>query len=176
MEADRVTWKISIIGPVGTGKSSLISRIVYDSDSAIGLRKQVARKKMILDYMGNKVNADLLFIESEDGAEGEKLVSGSNAIIATADLTNRKSLSEVDSILDGLDRSKSSSVRIAVGTKLDRKYEAVLWDEDFQELEKKHGIRYFFVSARDAVSVNEMMKYVIDELLKRFYAKRKKDA
>ncbi len=176
MEADRVTWKISIIGAVGTGKSSLISRIVYDSDSAIGLRKQIARKKLMLDYGGSRVNADLLFIESEEGIDTEKLVSGSNVIITTADLTNRKSLSEAESILGNLDRSESPAVKIVAGTKLDRKYEAVLWDEDFQKLEKKYGIKYFFVSSRDAASVKEMMQYIINELLQRFYAKRKKNA
>ena len=176
MEADRVTWKISIIGAVGTGKSSLISRIVYDSDSAIGLRKQIARKKLMLDYDGSRVNADLLFVESEEGIDTEKLVSGSNVIITTADLTNRKSLSEAESILGDLDRSKSAAVKIVAGTKLDRKYEAVLWDDDFQKLEKKYGIKYFFVSSRDATSVKEMMQYIINELLQRFYAKRKKNA
>lgn len=176
MEADRVTWKISIIGPLGVGKSSLISRIVYDSESAVGARKQIARKKLLLDHEGRKVNADLLFIESEEGSDLEKLVSGSNAIIAAVDITDKKSLVKVDLILNELNGSASGELKIIVGTKLDRKYEAVLWEEDFQKLGDKYGTRFFFVSSKDPTSVKEMMVYIIDELLSRYHSKRKKDA
>ncbi|MEM0155365.1 MAG: hypothetical protein QW597_02025 [Thermoplasmataceae archaeon] len=176
MEADRVTWKISIIGPLGVGKSSLISRIVYDSDLSIGNRKQVARKKLSLDYDGHRVNADLLFIETEEGSEMEKLVSGSNAIIAAVDITDRKTLPQVETILRELNGASSGALKVVVGTKLDRKYEAVLWEDDLQRLGDKYSTKFFLVSAKDPVSVKGMMSYILNELLQRFYSKRKKNA
>lgn len=176
MEADRVTWKISIIGPLGVGKSSLISKIVYDSDLSMGNRKQVARKKLSLDYDGHRINADLLFIETEEGNEMEKIVSGSNAIIAAVDITDRKSLPQVESILGDLNGTSSGALKVIAGTKLDRKYEAVLWEDDLQKLGKKYGTRFFLVSSKDSTSVKDMMSYIVNELLQRFYSKRKKDA
>ena len=48
MDQERVTWKITVLGQPDAGKSSLISRIVYDSDSGVIKQRGLIKKKMTL--------------------------------------------------------------------------------------------------------------------------------
>lgn len=174
MDVDRATWKISVVGPRGVGKSSLISRIVYDSDVAASQQRALVKKKMSLTFEGKKIIADLLFQELDGDEEVDKLLVGSNAIIVVADITNKKTIGDANSIIKYAINFEKKPLVILAGTKLDLKYEAEIWEEDFNGLKEDYGINYFLISSKNSQAVNELVEYLTTQLLDRFY-KRKSD-
>ena len=174
MDVDRATWKISVVGPRGVGKSSLISRIVYDTDSVGSQQRALVKKKMALESEGRKVIADLLFQELDGDEEVDKLMVGSNAIIVVSDITDKNSLEIADSIIKYARNFEKKPLVVLAGTKLDLKYEAQVWEEDFNRLKDDYGIDYFVTSSRNSQAVDDLVKYLTGQLLDRFY-KRKTD-
>ena len=62
MDSTRVVWKVSVLGPDGSGKSSLISRIIYDSDSPDIQPRSILKKSLSINDKGKKILVDLLFL------------------------------------------------------------------------------------------------------------------
>lgn len=176
MELDRVTWKITVIGQPASGKSSLISRIVYDSDSSVIKQRALLKKKMTMEKGGKKVIADLLFLELQDEEGVEKLLTGSNCVIVTVDITQPEELEVARDVLRYLSSFEESPLLILAGTKADLKYEAAVWENDFDRIRKELGIDYFLLSAKTSASVQDMLDHLTGSLLDRFYAKRKTNA
>ena len=134
MVSDRIAWKISVAGLNGTGKSSLISRVVYDSDGTTSPSKMFSRKRIDLQKNGNRTTADLLLQEISQDPEAERMLPGSNMILILADVTNSQSLDFAQQMIR-YSKSFSKNVPVLlVGTKSDLKYEAVIWIEDFEKV------------------------------------------
>ncbi len=176
MEPERVTWKITVLGQPESGKSSLISRIVYDSDTSVIKQRGLIKKKMTLEKDGIRYIADLLFLELQDEEGVEKLLRGSNCILVAVDITKGEELEVAADIVRYLNSFEESPLVIMAGTKSDLKYEAAVWEHDFDRLKKELGVEYFLVSAKNATSVPELVEYMTGNLLERFYAKRKANA
>lgn len=176
MDAARLTWKISVVGPKGVGKSSLISRIVYDSDSALGPQRALVKKKVAIDYENEKIMSDLLFQELDETDDVERLIPGSNVIIIVADLTENRSIAEAEEIIKFTENFEIRPLVVLVGTKLDRKYEAIIWEDDFNKLRKKYEVEYFIVSSKSSENIDEMMNYISGKLVENYYSKRKSNA
>lgn len=176
MDLDRVTWKITVMGQPESGKSSLISRIVYDSDSSVIKQRALLKKKMTLQKQDRKVIADLLFLELQDEEGVEKLLTGSNCVIVTVDITKNDELEVSRDIVRYLTGFEDSPLVILAGTKSDLKYEAAVWERDFDKVKKDLGVEYFLVSAKNSTSVQDMLDYMTDQLYVRFLAKRKANA
>jgi putative ribosome biogenesis GTPase RsgA len=176
MERGRLAWKISVAGTTGVGKSALISRIIYNTDKVQISQRSLQKKTLRLDGSNGPLTVDILLQEIDPGKNEERLMTGSNAVLVLADLTNLLSLKSADRFLKLVESQKSGKIVKLIATKLDRKYEAVLWEDDLQKLGKKYGTRFFLVSSKDSTSVKDMMSYIVNELLQRFYSKRKKDA
>ncbi len=173
MELQRVTWKLTVLGQPGSGKSSLVSRIVYDSDSGPVKQRGLMKKKMSLERSGSKLIADLLFLELQDEEGIEKLLTGSNCILVTVDITRGEELEVAEDILKYLNSVVDSPVLALVGTKSDLKYEAAVWEDDFERVKKSTGVDYFLVSAKTAAGTEELLQHVTESLLDVFYSKRK---
>ncbi|MFG1518971.1 MAG: GTPase domain-containing protein [Thermoplasmataceae archaeon] len=172
MDSTRVVWKVSVIGPDGSGKSSLISRIIYDSDSTGIQSKSILKKSLSISDHGKKILADLLFLEIDPSNGDDKLVVGSNALIVTVDLTNQSTLSEAEKILKMINKAGSKSFILLVANKLDRKYEASFWTEDLDAISRKYDVPYLVASAKNGEGIEELTKILTDQLLKRFLKKR----
>lgn len=169
---DRVTWKISVAGVGETGKTSLISRIVYGSDGSSGPIKALFRKRLNLSYKSNKLVADLLFQEINDDSDAERMLPSSNLILVVADIMSGESLQYASDIIMYAKNFEKKPPVVLVGTKTDLRYEAVLWTEDFEKVSKKLGVAFYLVSAKTGDKVPEMMDQVVDLMLERFYAKK----
>lgn len=172
MDSTRVVWKVSVLGPDGSGKSSLISRIIYDSDSPGIQTKSILKKSLSINDHGKKILADLLFLEIDPSNGDDKLVVGSNALIITADLTNESTLPEAEKILRMINHTGSKSFILLVANKLDRKYEARFWTEDLDAISRKYDIPYVVASAKSGDGIHDLTKILTDQLLKRFLKKR----
>lgn len=176
MEPQRVTWKITVLGQPEAGKSSLISRIVYDSDSSVIRQRGLIKKKMTLEKGGMKYLADLLFLELQDEEGVEKLLRGSNCILVAVDITRGEELNVAADIVRYLNSFEEGPLVILVGTKSDLKYEAAIWENDFDKLKKELDVDYFLVSAKTADAVPDLVDYLTGRLIERFHAKRKAHA
>lgn len=176
MDPERVTWKITVLGQPEAGKSSLISRIAYDSDSSTIKQRGLIKKKMTLEEKGRKVIADLLFLELQDEEGVERLITGSNCVLVAVDITKNGELEVASDIARYLNSFEDSPLVIIVGTKSDLKYEAAVWEKEFGQVKKELGVDYFLVSAKNATAIPELIDHLTGKLLNRFYAKRKANA
>ncbi len=164
VETTKSTWKVSVIGLEKSGKTALISRIVYGNADAAPQFSSIIKKSLELKYNGQKSKADLLIQELDWKPEAEKLLSGSAAVIVTIDLTDSSMLPGTEEIMKYLDTFNKKSARILVGTKLDRKYEAQLWDEEIQPLCKKYSMEFIKVSAKTSEGVQDLLQIMSNSL------------
>jgi GTPase SAR1 family protein len=167
------TWKVSLIGPVGVGKSWLISRIVYGSEAAGFDPKAMKRKSVIYDKPGLKISADLFFLELGAGGGDDKLLSGSNAIVIVSDVTNVNSLDDAERLLRYTKTFSGKSVRMLVATKQDLRYEAQFWENDLKELADKHKVPYVLTSAKNSAESGRFLDALVESLAGRFIQKGK---
>lgn len=167
VETTKNTWKVSVIGLEKSGKSSLISRIVYGNADAAPQFSSIVKKTLELKYNGQKNKADLLIQELDWKREAEKLLAGSAAVIVTMDLTDASVLTGTEEIMKYLDMFNKRSFRILVGTKLDRKYEAQLWDEDVIPLCKKYGMEFVKASAKTSEGIQDLLQAISNGLYTR---------
>lgn len=169
---DRVTWKIGVAGIKGSGKTSLISRIVYGSDGSSGPIKALFRKRLNLEYKDSKIVADLLFQEINDDTDAEKMLPSSNLIIVSADILSRDGLDYANDVIRYAKNFERKPPIVLVGTKTDLRYEAEIWSNDFEKLAKKLDVPFFLVSAKTGDHINDLLDHVVELMLERFYAKK----
>ncbi len=163
----RITWKVSIIGSVGSGKSALIARIVYDTPEYTAQFRSLTKKVLTFELGGRKMKADVLLQEIDPSPSSEKLMLGSSAIMITIDITEDESLVVADEFLKYVTTFEKSPLKFVVATKLDRKYEAKVWDPELNKLSKKYGVRVFKTSSRTGEGVNEILDALSSELSSR---------
>lgn len=169
---DRVIWKISVAGIKGSGKTSLISRIVYGSDGSSGPIKALFRKRLNLEHDNSKLVADLLFQEINDDSDAERMLLSSNLILVTADILTRDGLEYAKEVIIYAKNFERKPPVILVGTKADLRYEAELWNNDFEKLARKLDVPFFILSSRTGERVNDLMDHVVELLVERYYAKK----
>ena len=95
MISGRLMWKVSLVGDTESGKSSLISRIVFDSEAGSFINKGLLRKKVSFEDDGKNYHAELIFQEIDGFPDNEKLLAGSSAIIIVVDVTKKLNEGEV---------------------------------------------------------------------------------
>ncbi|MEM3675843.1 MAG: GTPase domain-containing protein [Thermoplasmataceae archaeon] len=176
MVVDRVAWKISVIGQPKSGKSSLISRIVYDTYESSGQSKPINKKRFTLENGQDKILADVLFQEILSQDESDRLLPGSTAIIITVDITNQSSLKYAEEVLKFTKNFERKPHISLVATKLDMKYEAAIWIDDLNRVCNKFGIQFYMTSAKTGEGIAETVKAITGALAERFYARRRQTA
>ncbi|WP_075056778.1 GTPase domain-containing protein [Thermogymnomonas acidicola] len=179
MDADRVTWKVSVTGGAkgGSGKTSLISRIVYDSDAAIGMKRELFRKRFSASLGGSRrIIAELLFQELDSSESSASAILNSNAVMVVVDITEQPSYEEAVEIVRYVSGLERRPLTIIVGNKLDRKYEAVVWEDEMKSLQKKYGVEYCFVAAKNGEGIQNLINSLLDGLVSRIAQKRKANA
>lgn len=173
MDTGRLTWKVSIVGPTGSGKSSLISRIVYDSDNPASTQKMILRKRLSVPFNGSSRNVDFLFQELEDTKNAGKFLMGSTVILVTADITSRDSMRYSEDILKFVDRLERKPLVALLGTKMDLRYEAVIWQGELDSLASKYGVLSFLVTTKNSTEVTKMLDQISSKLMDKIASKRK---
>lgn len=164
VDPTRITWKVSLLGNNGSGKSALIARIVYDVVDYNAQFRTLTRKVIQFDSNGKKMKADLLLQELDPSPNSEKLLLGSSAIIVTVDITDENSYHMAEDFLRYITTFEKSPLKMVVATKLDRKYEAKIWDPELDDLSSRYGIKVFKASAKSGDGISEFLEYISSEL------------
>lgn len=167
MISTRLTWKVSVIGEPGSGKSSLISRMAYDSDSVSGSLRGLIRKKMNVVYNGETRNVEFLFQEIDGFTGADNLLSSSNGVIIVVDITNPVDLKSLVKFVDFISNFGKNPLIFIAGSKADRRYEAKIWEEDLEPLRKTPTTKLYMVSSRQPDTVKNMLNDIGVSLLKR---------
>ncbi|MCL4345903.1 MAG: GTPase domain-containing protein [Candidatus Thermoplasmatota archaeon] len=167
MISSRFIWKVSVVGTSGSGKSSLISRIVYDSDNGNFGNKGLLRKKISVNYDGKQVESEFIIQEIDGFVENEKIMSGSSVIIIVADVTKELNEKEIHKFIKFVSILDRKPLMVISATKIDRKYEAVTWQEDLEPLSKEYNVPVYMVSSRIPDTVKKMTDDIVIRLLER---------
>ena len=168
----RRIWKLSLIGAPGTGKSSIISRIVFDTDASGTTMRGLLTKKIKVPYNGSTLDFEFIFQEIDSMDGDAKLIAGSSGIILVFDVTQALNISEVNrfaKFIKGLE--KNPPVFIAAN-KIDRKYEAITWHEDLEPLSRIMDASIYMVSSRMSDTVSNMVKDIAIKLMEKKNDKR----
>jgi hypothetical protein len=110
--------------------------------------RMLNRKRVSINNGEGTINADLLLQEIAEDNEVNRLLPGSAAILVTVDITDRNSLGYADEILKYSANFPKEPVVTVMATKLDLKYEAIVWKDELEKLKSKYGVNYFIVSAK----------------------------
>lgn len=172
MELKRA-WKVSLVGPEGAGKSSLVSRIVYGSDTAIYDPKSLKRKSVVYEKSGVKLNADIFFLELSSKGGDDKLLAGSNAIVIVSDVTNSHTLEEAEILLKYTKAFSEKSVIMLIATKQDLRYEAQFWEDDLKKLAGKYNVPWILTSAKTNADSGRFLEGLVNSLSSKFVVKGK---
>ncbi|MGP6206645.1 GTPase domain-containing protein [Cuniculiplasma sp. SKW3] len=167
MISSRFIWKVSVVGTSGSGKSSLISRIVYDSDNGGIGNRGLLRKKINITYDGKPVESEFIIQEIDGFIENEKIMSGSSAIIIVTDVTRELNEREIQKFIKFISILERKPLMVIAATKIDRKYEAVTWQEDLDPISKTYKVPVYMVSARMPETVKKMTEDIATKLLDR---------
>ena len=173
MEKGKLAWKISVAGSEGVGKSSLISRIIYNTDKVQGSHRSLQKKTLRLESNGGIISVDLLLQEIDITKNEERFIAGSNAVLVLTDITDPASLASADQFLRYLESQDSARIVRLLVTKLDRKYEAKFWDEELSQVSKKYDVDYTKLSSRTGDGFEPFFESLKQELLERYYEGKK---
>ncbi|MHB1647532.1 MAG: GTPase domain-containing protein [Cuniculiplasma sp.] len=168
----RRIWKLSLIGAPGTGKSSIISRIVYDTDAAGTTARGLLTKKIKVKKGGHNLDFEFIFQEI-DGLEGDaKQIAGSSGIVLIFDVTQPMDGAEVNRFAKFLGGLEKKPMIFLAANKIDRKYEAVTWQEDLEPIASSLDAPLYMISSRQSDTVSEMITDIAIRLLERKNEKR----
>ncbi|KAF6011733.1 Rab GTPase ypt6 [Brettanomyces bruxellensis] len=157
-------YKIVFLGDQGVGKTSLITRFMYDtfdSHYAATIGIDFLSKTMYLDDK-------TIRLQLWDTAGQERFrslipsyIRDSNVAIVVYDITNRDSFNDVQKWLDYIREERGKDVLIIlVGNKSDLKDKVVTSDEA-EELSKKLGCNLFIeTSSKNGYNVKKLFKKV----------------
>lgn len=170
MITSRYIWKVTFVGKSDAGKSSIIARLVFDSDAGNFMGKGLLKKKIGVTLGETKSHAELMINEVDGYPADVKSISGSAAVLIVVDVTKRFDQQEITKFLKGMNDKTEVAL---VANKIDRKYEAQTWVEELEPFAKKNNIGLYMVSSKSSDSVNGMMQKIANNLLVRVNGKQK---
>ncbi len=169
--AEKIAWKIGVTGMKGSGKSSIISRMVYGTFDLGGRTKPFFKKAVTFKKDNKSVTADILFQEIENDRGNVKPLFGMNLIIVMVDILNKESLDYAASAIKNFKVGNKNLPIIVAGNKSDMKYEAQLWREDLDYIKDRYKTGYFLVSAKNGEGIQELLDYCVETMKENYYAK-----
>ena len=168
----RRIWKLSLMGAPGAGKSSIISRIVYDTDASGSTVRGLLTKKIKVPHNGKMLDFEFIFQEIDNMDDGTKFIAGSSGIILIFDVTQSMNASEVDKLAKFINSLEKKPLIFIAANKIDRKYEAVTWQEDLGPLAKSMDAPLYMISSRMPDTVSTMIRDIAIILMEKKNEKR----
>ena len=168
--------KIMIIGETETGKTSLISRYCKNEFkggsylSTIGIDFQI--KNLVLD--SKRIRLQIWDTAGQERFRNiaKSYFHSSDGFIIVYDISNIDSFDRLDYWIDEIKtNSQEITKMVLVGNKCDIIEERKIPKEDGQEFAKNKKIKFFEVSAKEGININESFEFLVKEILKSFSPK-----
>lgn len=140
-------FKVLIVGPRGSGKTSILCRMVFDSYGECQTGTNQFYRTNPIEVNGKTVT--LLLKEISTLPTQEKTAG----FIVALDSNNELDLNQLPDILEMVDNKK---MIIAIN-KSDLHYSASFWIEDVEKVVKRRNLKVITVSAKTGENVKELM-------------------
>jgi GTPase SAR1 family protein len=163
----KLIWKVTVTGKKNSGKSSIISRAVYNTASQISNRGFI-RKKINTSFMSEEYEIDLLFLEMPYETLNQKFLSKSTFVLFVVDITDMESLKDADKFIG---EYNSDMEIFLLASKSDLRYVSQFWEPEISKLSNKYGIAYFIYSNKDDFS--DILIEIISDALAKIYNQSK---
>ena len=168
---NRKVLKLGIFGDSAVGKTCIVNSFLNmeferDMIATIGTDKSEAKLKL------NNGNDIKLFLWDSGGAERFQSVSLTNVErvqggILVFDITLKKSFENLSIWLDSIYEINPSFDLILFGNKADEdKSEWEVTNEEINKFIEEKKLKYFEVSAKNRIEINEGINYIVNELCK----------
>ena len=169
------SFKIVLIGDKMVGKTSLITRFVFDKFQGrymgtIGLN--VSTKNITIDINNNKYLVHLVIYDlaSEETFEDlfEPFSRGASGAIFVFDLTRKNTLESIEDWRIRLQKLTEGAINTniyLIGNKLDLKELREIKDEGQMYAKEHNMINYIETSAKDNLNIDEAFKEITQKIL-----------
>ena len=164
-------FKIILIGDSSSGKTNIINK--YISNKFIENSQPTIGVEMFSkDFM---IDDDSIHAQIWDTAGQEKyntLTSsyyrGAKGALVVYDVTQKATFDKIERFIDEIkDNSDKNVFLVLVGNKCDLEENRVILKEEGEKLAQKLKIGFFEVSAKTGVGIENLFKYLIDEVYKK---------
>ena len=149
-----------LIGDLGVGKSSVILRYIEDyfSGSLMSSIGVDFKTKQI------EVNDRIIKMQIWDTAGHEKFrtittsyYKSAHAIIVLYDITDESSFEHIKNWMIDIDKfGKQGVLKVLIGNKIDLEDNRKITKEAGESMANKYGIKFFEVSAKDNINIDEL--------------------
>lgn len=173
-------FKIVAVGSGGVGKTSMIRRFALDkfeTSYLITLGVDFTTKElMISDPVTQKNSKVKLVCVDTAGQEYYSKIrpsyyAGANGAFIVFDLTNRNSFESLPRWIAELNQFIPKCPVSLVGNKLDLVENRRINKEEAENFAHKHNIQYFETSAKEGEGIDQVFKFITEEILKKMLTK-----
>jgi small GTP-binding protein len=164
--------KVCMVGVSAVGKTSLVSRYVYQRFqnrylSTIGTT--ISRKEVDLQLPDRLVKVKLIIWDLA-GTEHFSTVMqsyfrGVSGVLMVCDLTRPETLSALMYHIRQLREIKASTSFVIVGNKMDLEEERQISNADLEALSESHGVPYFLSSAKTGEQVERVFQSLVHQMV-----------
>jgi len=169
--------KIKLFGPTGAGKKSLVFRFSQNAFK----REEVPTFQ--IDFMFKMINKDgkkynvKVFRPKDENEKGSKeYLKGIKIVMYVFDVSNDENVKEFkENISKAFENAEKNALKYVIGNKIDLNDKRVIKSEEAKEIVEKLGLQYREVSALSGDNVNDVFNEALDEFIKKFPLKEKKN-
>ncbi len=163
----KIIWKVTVTGKKGSGKSSLISSVVYNSSSPVDI-KGFIRKKIDINFNFEDYDINLLFLEMPMELLDDRILSKSTLVLVTVDITDMDSLEAAEKFI----MKYSNEMEIfLIGMKSDLRYISQFWENDMNKVADKYNIKYYIYNNK--LNFDDIMNDILKSVLTKIYNRNK---
>lgn len=159
-------FKITLFGPGGVGKTSLIIRFVKKSFND-SLKKTIGTNFLIKDV---EVDDELIRLliwdiggQSAFSTMRDIYFKGSNAALGVYDVTSQDSLLKIPGWVSSIKKSVGNIPMVLIGNKIDLERKVPL--EEAQDLAERLNCSYLETSAKEGINVEDAFSQIAKKCL-----------
>ena len=163
-DSDKCKITVAVIGSVGVGKSSILTRYlddIFTNDRIQTVGVDVRQKR--IEILDTKVTINLLDTAGQErfGTIANWYYRVSHAFIVVYDITNKESFDDLKYWMERLnEKTSDKAVRFVVGTKVDLEVDRKVTFKEGESFAKSMGYRFCEVSSKSGRNVDQIFTTV----------------